>query len=390
MTTPRKPSPPRVKPPKRAPGSGSVYPRKDGRWVASLTLGYQLIAGTTKRKRISQDTYHRTEAAARRWLDAANAEVEAGRYITPDKVTVGEYVTDWLENVVRPTKEPLTHLTYLKIARTHIIPALGPLPLQKLTPAQVQAMLTSVASGGGSVALVRYVKVVLGAALKQAVAWGLVQRNVASLALLPSYRTPEMHAPSKEEVGRLLAATAPHPLHAAFVIAAVLGLRVGEYLSLRWTDLDLTRETLRVRTTVQQVTGMGLLVKRAKTQSSERTIHLPNIVLRALVARRDIQALDGQAGAEYIFTTPQGNLYSPNRLRLIFYRLRAQAGIPKTVRLHDLRHFAATTALANGVPLPVVSKMLGHASVTITLKTYIHLIPEMQDSAVAKLNEIWG
>lgn len=357
--------------------------------MASVTLGYEVDAKTGKHKRVSEDTYHHSEPEAQRWLDRANAQLEAGKYITPDRVTVGEFVRDWLENVIRPTKEPSTHTAYLKAARCNIIPHIGSVPLQKLTPAQVQGMLTRITSEGGSVAAVRYAKIVLGAALKQAVAWDLVPRNVASQAVLPSHRAPEMKVLSREEARTFLAATETHPLHAAFVIATVLGLRVGEYLSLRWDDLDLTNGTLRVRTTIQQVAGRGLLIKRTKSRASERLVHLPEIVTRALVARRDLQAGEGHADAAYIFTAPRGGLYSPGRFRDIFYKVRERAGVQK-VRLHDLRHTAASVMLAGGVPITTVSKILGHKDPSVTLRIYAHVLQGMEQEAVQMMDRIWG
>lgn len=380
----------------RPPGTGSIYQRKDGRWVASITLGYEVDPRTGRKKRVYQDKYFHSEPEAGRWLARALLELEQGSFIPPDRITVGEYLTDWLENVVRPMKEPGTYAGYASTLHKHVIPEIGTIPLQKLNSQQVQALWARLYTLGVSKKRVSNVRETLGTAYRHAVKLGLVARDVVAPTTVAKHRTPEMQVFTKEEVARLLAAASTHRLYAAFVLALMLGMRVGEYLGLHWADVNLSAGTVRVRGTVQQVSGQGLVYKRAKSASSERTLHLPQRCIEALSARREIQMQERErAGANweehgYIFTSrTTGRGIPSTTFREIHARLCKKADV-SNLTVHVMRHTAITHQILSGIPIPIVSKLAGHASPVITMRVYSHVVESMNASIADRLDELWG
>jgi integrase len=247
-----------------------------------------------------------------------------------------------------------------------------------------------VASGGKcgrplSSKTVRYVHTMLRRALRDAVADGQVVRNVAAQARPPRPRRVEMHTWTAAEVGTFLASVREDRLYAAWLLLATLGLRRGELLGLRWLDVDLTSGRIAIRQTLVMVDGKPAMAE-PKTAKGRRSLTLAPQVLEAVRSHRAHQAAERLSwGADYtdsglVITTEDGRPMHPESLSGLFVRQATRAGLPQ-IRLHDLRHSVASILLAQGVHPKVVSEQLGHATIALTLDTYSHVIPSLQEEA---------
>lgn len=371
-----------------------VRQRKDGRWQAVVELARTLQPdGTRKRNRIYLYAATRNEADELR--QQALRDRRQGLLLVAGKVTVGAYLAEWLE-MVKPRLRPSTYRTYEGHVRLHITPEIGHVLLQKLEPWQVQAMLNNIRSSrpGNKLAsrsTAKYSHAVLRSALDQALKWGLVVRNVAVLVDPPSERRRSVQPFTPDQAHALLAAVKGDRLEAFYTVALALGLRLGEALGLQWEDVDLERGTLQVRRTLQRVGGK-LQTFDPKTDSSTRTIRLPGALLAALREHRKGQLEDRMlAGPDwrelgYVFTTRHGTPLEPSNVRRHFHRVLAQAGLPK-LRVHDMRHTAASLMIALGIPPKVVSEILGHSSTRLTLDLYGHLYDSARIEAASKMDD---
>ncbi len=246
-----------------------------------------------------------------------------------------------------------------------------------------------------SASSVAHLHTVLHTALAQAEAWGVVPRNVARLVRPPRSPRREMTALTPEQVGGFLNAVRGDRLEALYVVAVTTGMRQGELLALRWKDIDLDARTVRVRTTLN-ATKSGIEFAEPKSARSRRQISLTITAVAALRRHRGAQLEErlrvGTSWPEYdlVFASEVGGpLDGSNILRRSFYPLLRSAGLPR-VRFHDLRHSAATLMLSRGVPLKIVSEILGHSQISITADTYMHVTAGMQREAAAALDAVLG
>jgi len=210
----------------------------------------------------------------------------------------------------------------------------------------------------------------------------------------PRRASRKMAVYTEEQVRTLLQAATGDRLEALCVLVLATGMRMGELLALTWEDVNLGREMLTVRMTLQRHRGEGLMAEEAKTDHSKRVIALPRTAVEALRQHRMRQAEErerlGEAWTDLdlVFPNTIGRPTEPNSFRYRWWnRLVRRAGLPR-IRFHDLRHTAATLLLARGVPVKVVSEMLGHANVSITLNLYGHVLPHMQQQAAETMDGI--
>ncbi|HET7480562.1 MAG TPA: site-specific integrase, partial [Rubrobacteraceae bacterium] len=281
---------------------------------------------------------------------------------------------------------------YEGAVRLHIKPALGRLKLKKLTPAHVQSFYRDRLDAGCAQASVNKMHVVLHKALKQAVEWHMVPRNVAGAVKAPRPAPREMHPLSAEETRRLLEAARGDRLEALYVLAVHTGMRQGELLALKWQDVDLENATMSVRRTVTK-SGGKLLLGEPKTKKSRRTIQLTGAAVRALRGHLDRQMKEIEhLGNLYrddglVFTSEVGTIINPTNLRKrSFASLLKKARLPG-IRFHDLRHTCATLLFGRNVHPKYVQELLGHSNVGITLDTYSHVIPGMGDHAARAMED---
>jgi integrase len=267
---------------KRGQGEGTIYKRKDDRWVAVLNLGYQ--NGKLKRK----SYYGETRKDVSDKLNAALRDVQQGIPIVTERQTVESFLDHWLANCVRTSVRPKTFTSYSQLVRIHIKPHLGRIQLVKLTPQQVQRFMNERLEKGLSPRTVQYLRAVLRKALGQALKWGLIARNVATLVDSPRVERPEINPMLPNEAQAFLKAIQGDRLEALFSVAPAMGLRQGEALGLRWQDVDWDARIIRVRYGLQRI-NKKLELAELKTKSSRRDLPIIETILVALRAHRSRQ-----------------------------------------------------------------------------------------------------
>ena len=362
--------------PRRLSGEGLVRQRSDGRWEGR----YRASDGRPR------SVYARTRREAIERLRAALNTREQGIRPVDQRLTVGDFLDDWLEHHVRPSRRPRTAESYAGIVELYLKPALGRIPLAKLEPEHVQAMLARLQGHRGelSPSTRRYVYAVLRSALGRAVKMGRSARNVCTLIDPPARPRRELTPLSGEQLRRFLEGIRGDRLEALYVAAAGTGLRQGELLALRWQDVDLEARELTVRHTLQR--GARILAA-PKTDRAHRTLRLPVAVVAALQEHRRRQAVVPLTG--YIFTTSTGAPLDARNVTRYLQRHLERLGLPHQ-RFHDLRHAFATLLIESGEELGVVSRILGHADYATTADVYAHLTPAMLERTADRMELILG
>jgi integrase len=352
---------------------------------------FELAPVTGKRQQRSKGGF-RTKRECQEALNEALARLREGTFVPPSQRTLGSFLLDeWLPAVRPPSVRPSTWLSYRMNAETHIVPALGHLPLQRLTPAQLTAFYRSLLDhgrrdgGGLAPKTVRNIHGELHTALKDAMRWGYVARNIAASADLPKGMAPEMHVWSPEQLRVFLNHARQDRLYAAWLLFATTGMRRGEVAGLRWSDVALEAGRVSPRRP-RVVVNYEVHVSEPKTAKGRRSLALDPATVAALRQHRARQAEERLAvgprwrDSGLVFTWPDGRPLHPERFSKWFEQLARAAGLPR-IRLHDVRHSYATAALAAGIPAKVVSERLGHATIAITMDTYSHVLPGLDAQA---------
>jgi integrase len=375
---------------RRGRGEGSVFfDARRQRWVALASYWQD---GRFRRKWVSA----LTRQEAQRRLRAVLAGLDRGLAPAPERQTVGQFLRDWLEQTARPTVRPRTYVRYRELLTLHAIPALDKRPLARLAPQDLQALYRRKLDEGLSPRTVGHIHRVLHRALQDALRWGWTARNVCAVVRPPKVARAEPRVLSPEEARRLLDAARGDPLEALWVLALTTGVRQGELLGLKWSDIDLDGGRLHVRRTAYRLRGRGWVEAEPKSQTARRSVALTPLAVDALrrhKARQRAQRL--RAGPlwedrDLVFANAVGGYLEPqNLLRRAFWPLLQKAGLSR-LRFHDLRHSAATLLLAQGVHPKVVQELLGHSSISLTLDTYSHTVPDLQAEAAARLERLLG
>lgn len=341
-----------------------------------------------RRQTVLPDRFATKRAAERRLARELVAAAD-GEHVEPSKLTVAEYLQAWLPTM-RATVRPSTYLAYeLHVRR--IVPLIGHLRLQALTTADIERMYARLVTENGASghplapATCRAVHGALHRALAKAAKERRIPRNPADGAQRPRVEQPEMRAWTREQAAAFLALTESDRLGPLWRLLLTTGMRRGEALGLRWSDVDLEAGRLTVQRSRGQV-GYEVREQGTKTRRSRRSVKLDSTTVRALRRQSQRQLDDaaewGAAWTEsgYLFTREDGLPWHPDRVVKLFQAAVKAAGM-EPIRLHDLRHTYATLALQAGVPLKVVSENLGHSSIAITADTYSHVTPTVQESA---------
>lgn len=372
---------------RRANGEGTIFQRKDGRWVGEAFV--LLPNGGRDRRTV----YGKTRAEVHEKVTALVRQAQQGIVAPNTRLTVEQYLTSWLEDVARRTVRPRTYQNYELMVRLHIVPVIGRVRLNRLAAADVRRLLNRAADHDYSPSTVRHIHAVLRVALEQAVRDDLLPRNVARLVHGPKKRTAPIVPLDVDEARRLLDEAREDRLYALWAVALGVGLRKGEALGLGWHAVDLDDGLLRVERTLQRIDG-SLRLDEPKTERSKRTVRLPAVCVAALRQHAERQA-EERAAARYwvetalVFTTQLGAAIDPRNVNRWLAELCKRAGV-RSIRPHDLRHTCASLLLAQGVRARVVMDILGHSQIAVTLDIYSHVLPALQDDAAERMDGALG
>jgi integrase len=368
---------------KRANGEGSIYQRKDGRYAASLSIG------RGKRKHFLG--HSRAEVASK--LAEATVDLNKGVPVVSSNQTVAQYLDAWLVSA-KASVRPRTHESYALNVR-RLQPLLGKQRLSALKPANVERAYGELLESGLSRRTVIQAHTVLHNALKKALQWGLIGRNPTEAVSVPRPERREMHVLSEEQVMRLFQATQHDEQHALWVLLVTTGLRLGEALGLKWEDVDLANSRLTVQRALQRQKEHGITFVEPKTSRSRRMVYFSDGTADALKEHRRKQnqarlMLGGMWNDNsLVFCRGNGRPLDPSRMSQRLHLILKKAGLP-SVRVHDLRHTAATLHLERGENPKVVQELLGHSNIATTMDIYSHVTPAIHAAAAAKMQSLFA
>jgi len=364
---------------------GQIIARGDRRWLIRVYLGRD---HETKKRNYHNRTIRGTMREAQAYLTKKLRERDLGRDLEGAKITLNEYLDRWLDTAVKPRVRQKTCQDYDGILRRYIRPGLGDRVLVSMRPMDIQTIYHGMIERGLSARTVRYTHAVLRSALRQALLWRLLLENPVDGVKIPQQLRAEMRSLTVEQAQAFLRAALATPHGPVLAVALTTGMRPSEYLALKWQDLDWTRQTVSVVRSVRRLDGRWCF-SDTKRSRSRRPIRLQSWIvalLRDLRTKGGAQDLYSEAH-DLVFRTPSGQPINADCLAKHFRSILDLAGVPR-IRLYDLRHSAATIALAAGVSPKVVFEQLGHASTAFTLDTYAHVLPHMRDAAAARVEAI--
>lgn len=361
---------------RRGNGEGSIVQRSDGRWQASINVDGKRVY-----------FYGKSRKEAQQKLDRARHQSANGINVASDQMTIETFLEFWLREVAAPNVRPSTLKVYANKVNTYLIPYLGKIKIQRLTPQMIVIYQNTLIKAGKSPRIVRDTKTVLSMALKQAMTWGIVSRNVASLVTSPTIETPDPVVPSTGEIRRLLdiAETTTESLIVAF--GALLGMRSAEVRALRWADVDIPNKTIEIRSQIALQPQGAPEFTPLKTKASRRSLPIPDPVLSLLHQHKAAQLRERMTFVsiwndyDLVLCSQLGETISSG---MLLYRLRAictRAGLPQ-YRYHSLRHACASMLADMGVPIKTAMDILGHVDPTVTQRVYTHSYPEAKQRAL--------
>lgn len=368
---------------RRGKNEGGIYRRNDGTWIGAVTVGYE--NGVQKRRSVSGKT--RADVAEK--IYQIKADLKSQRFVKPSAILFGDYLDSWINKKRDFQKiKPSTLTNYSQNIENHIKPALGKLRIQKLTPKILndfyaaklseEIKITKDRKKKREAKTVMKLHAIIRNALKHAVREGLVSRNVAEDTDKPKPKKHELSVLTEQQLRDLLehAKTYPTPkkpnlnVYPIFFLELYTGLRRGELLGLKWSNVDLDNKTIRITETVLEVGGK-LLVETPKTSSSIRTLAISDEVAELLIAHKE-----KTGNAEYVFPSHAGTPIHPRNLLRIFHALLDKANLPQ-VRFHDLRHAYASMLVSKNIHPRVIQHRLGHSDIRTTMNIYSHVLQEV-------------
>ena len=326
---------------RRANGEGSIRKRKDGRWEGRYTAGRDPVTGKAVYKNVLGKTQTEVKEKLKSAIEKNNSlNLKAGEY------TVGQWLDTWMENYAELQVRASSYKTYQGFIDNHIKPSL-------------------------SVKTVRNINQMISSALNCAVEQRLIASNPTKGCVLPKLERKEMKILPPENLGTFFEEARRSGVFELYYIDLATGLRRGELLGLKWSDIDLAKGIIHVRRQVLRQNGK-VVEAPLKTKNSYRNIAIGADAIKVL---KDMEQKD-----EYVFPSPFGGPMSPDSVLHMLQRVLKRAGLER-IRFHDLRHTFSVLALQNGVDVKTLSAMLGHYSAGFTLDTYAHVTTSMQKQA---------
>ena len=364
---------------RRANGEGSIRKRKDGRWEGRYTAGRDPVTG----KVIYKNVLGKAQAEVKAKFKAA-IEKSSSLATTTERYTTGQCLDVWIENYAKLQVRASSHKTYQGFIENHIKPALGDIPLEKLTATELQRLYKYLLENGRlecmesrnkpkglSVATVRNINQMISSALNCAVEQRLISSNPTNGCVLPKLERKEMKILPPESLGTFFEEARRSGVFELYYIDLATDLRRGELLGLKWSDIDLDKGIIHVRRQVLRQNG-EVVEAPLKTKNSYRNIAIGADAIKVL---KRMEQKD-----EYVFPSPFGGPMSPDSVLHMLQRVLKRAGLER-IHFHDLRHTFSVLALQNGVDVKTLSAMLGHYSAGFTLDTYAHVTTSMQKQA---------
>ncbi len=377
---------------RRANLEGSIYQRnQDGLWCGVIVTGYS-STGRMVRKTVTAKT--RAEVVTK--LKTLQRQIDDGLPAPDTRMTVKTLLERWHDDVLSIQVQPLAASNYNTIYTRHIVPSLGRKTVTHLTAAHIDALISAKVQEGLSVSTVRRIRHVLSQALDQGVRWGVVTRNVAKLTKGPKAQRVEGRTLTPKQARTLCKALLTEDHGALYLTMLQTGIRRGEALGLKWTDVDLVKATLTIRRQLQRNSAGVLVTIDTKTAKSRRTVNLSPGVVGALKTLKASQAADKRAAGPawddsgFVFTRALGMPLDPRNVGKEFATITEGAGLGHWTP-HELRHSAASLMLGQGIPLQVVAEVLGHSSIKLTSDVYGHILaPDRKKAAQAMAKVLDG
>ena len=378
---------------KAAQGAGTIRQRANGKWEARIVTGVNPGTG----KPIRRSIYADTQKEARRQMTAILRELDRGTYQALNKITVAEWMKEWLTTFCEGKVKLLTYQSYDGIIRNHITPAIGAVELQAVKGTHIQKLYNSMTKAGLSGKTVKNVSAVLHKAFGVALKQGIIAANPCDAAELPKVERHEITPLKDEEIPLFLAAIEDSPMCNAYALCLFAGLREGECLGLSWKQVDFERGRITISQQLQKekTKGCRYYIAPSTKSGKPRTIEPPPVAFDYLRAEKRKQAENRlKAGPAWdnpdnlIFTDEAGKHYAIVSFYKNFKRIAASIGRPDA-RPHDLRHTAATVAIASGADIKSVQDLLGHATASFTLNVYAHTTEQMMKDTAARMQNYY-
>ncbi|MFC1933652.1 tyrosine-type recombinase/integrase [Chloroflexota bacterium] len=374
---------------------GSIVKRK-GCKTYSIVISQKDEGGKWRQKWLS--TGARTKKEAQASLTAVLHKINTGVYVPPSKLTLSQFLEHWLQDC-RGNIAPNTAQTYAWFIDRHIKPAIGQIALTTLKPEHLQRLYSEKLSSGrrdGTGGLgsrsVRYIHSTLHKALKSAVKLGMIARNPADLVDIPKVTRHEMQVMNETDLHIFLEYAKSTRYYPLFYVALFTGMRRSELLALRWCDIDLLLCQASVTRTLHQLHNREFVVRQPKTAKGRRLIALSPSTVQVLREHREAQEKLRQSldmtlsDDDLVFCKIDGKPLLPDSITQAWRNLARRTGL-KGIRLHDARHSHASLMLKQGIHPKIVSERLGHATIAITLDTYSHVVPGLQEAAALRFDE---
>ena len=366
---------------RRANGEGSIRKRKDGRWEGRYTAGRDPETG----KPIYKNVLGKTQAEVKEKLKLA-IEKNNTPTVNADQYTVGQWLDTWMENYAKLQVRASSYKTYQGFIDNHIKPAAGDTPLDKLTTMDLQKLYKHLLDKGRverkesknkpkglSVKTVRNINQMISSACNCAVEQRIVATNPTKGCALPKLEKKEMKILPLDFLDTFFEEAKNSGVFELYYIDLSTGLRRGELLGLKWSDIDLNKGIICVRRQILRQNGT-VVEAPLKTKNSYRNIAIGTDTVELL------RQMKQQSTSEYVFPSPTGGPISPDSVLHMLQRVLKRAGLEK-IPFHALRHTFSVLALQNGVDIKTLSSMLGHYSAGFTLDTYAHVTTAMQTKA---------